>query len=307
MSINRQPSGVPTGGQFAANTHDEASGSLQDASSSVYALRVPDFAENQKINFRQDDREVFIQAEVDEDGDYAYRVGVEGDPQSERIESRLMDAKREAVSRLSGEPNAGDAVEMNAADVRPGDIVFFPAFEGGRDIDKPHEVTGIERSYGIMDRKMRMKISLDGVDANTLGEGAGEYFGTHPLRVIRGNRPEGRPERELTAEVKDSQRRYRRMGQDESFSESDKDAVVTAVLDPGSSGMVGAYANSMAQVAEDRGDHDFAVRLRAASERQRLADQPMSAIRDPRSIIESPDSPEELVERARNEMEGRRG
>lgn len=222
--MNRQPRGIPVGGEFAANSHDEAPGAL-------------------------------------------------GSPKIE---------------------------DMNAGAVRAGDVVFFSTFKNGRDVDEPHTVTRVERLVGL-DRREQVRLSFDCVPAESLGEGAGVYWSTAGLRVAPAPRETGRTPREIAAEIKAGQRKLEYLEPGDEFSQDEQDAMVAAALDPGVDGMGAARAKRAADIAEARNFHPLAIRLRAAAERHRLSEDPMSKMNDPYSIAASPDTPADLVIRATQE------
>ncbi len=110
VSAKRQPKGVPVGGQYAENAHDEATAPLGASSrrtqeiaqdrAKLDALKVSDLpGEGERLSFRGERSDVFI--ERDRAGKrLVYVTGVHGDPHSTETAMSLRDAKARLAEHL---------------------------------------------------------------------------------------------------------------------------------------------------------------------------------------------------------------
>lgn len=292
----RQPKGIPVGGEFAANAHDEAGGSL-----STNDMNVEDIVD--RIRERRGD--YFGDLDHLEELAAANKGSEEASDLADQVRDQRGDylAALETLGDLAqseGDAERNGITDISAGAVRAGDVVFFSTFRNGRDVDEPHTVTRVERLIGL-DRREQVRLSFDGVPAESLGEGAGVYWSTASLRITPAPREAGRTPREITAEIKAGQRKLEYLEPGDEFSQEEQDTMVSAALDPGVDGMSAARAKRAADVAEAHNFHMLAIRLRAAAERHRLSEDPMSRMNDPYSIAASPDTPADLVIRATQE------
>lgn len=179
-------------------------------------------------------------------------------------------------------------MQMKASQIKAGDIVFGEKFTpGGKWVEESKKVKSVESKVDL-DLREKKVVTYD--DGNVA-----EFVASAPIKIRKPlGYVEGRDTREMEQETKAIYKKIR----NGKLTDEDVEKVIENMNDPNASDRMSAYAKQVAYHLEDINNHEPVIRIDAAIERQRLANDSDAKIEKHMSLIYDEKTPDNLFKRA---------
>lgn len=196
--------------------------------------------------------------------------------------------KKEKLKNSSENPAYTEPLDLKGKNIRAGDIVYGEKFTpGGKWVEDSKVVKSVEPRIDLDLREKMLVTYEDGTKA--------DFVGSAPVRIKKpAGYVEGRDPSEMAKEIRAVYKKARRGD----IKDEDVEKVIENMNDPNASDRMSAYAKQVAYHLEDINHHEPVIRIDAAIERQRLANDSDAKIEKHMSLIYDEKTPDDLFKRA---------